>query len=380
MKIALDATYAGQSSSQKGGIYQYIFHLVQALSEVDKENKYLLFFSFFRNKHRQTTDEFYSLFKKAGYGRKDCRIPSLIWKRLQFPIELFTGKIDLFHGLFDYVPRMLSGKSIVTIHDLAYLRRPEFLGSKRVKWKYKETPLAVRRADAIITVSNFSKNDLIKLLGIPEEKIWVTPHGVSPDFTPIQDKEILERIKIKYRIKENYILFVGVLQPNKNIVKLLEAFSLLKNSCKLEHQLVIAGEKGWLYEDIFKKYNELKLGDTVIFTGYVPDGDLPALYSGADLFILPSQLEGFGIPVLEAMACGTPVVTSNTCALPETAGDAAILVKPDSVHEIAGGIYQVLSDNNLQASLRQKGFAHAKKFTWENTAKMTLEVYRKGIL
>ncbi|MEW6608866.1 MAG: glycosyltransferase family 1 protein [bacterium] len=376
MKIALDATYAGQSSSQKGGVYQYIFHLVQALSEVDKENEYLLFFSFFRNKHRQTTDEFYSLFKKAGYGRKDCRIPSLIWKRLQFPIELFTGKIDLFHGLFDYVPRMLSGKSIVTIHDLAYLRRPEFLGSKRVKWKQKETPRSAKQAEAIITISNFSKNDLVNFLGISQEKIFVIPHGVSPDFVPTKEKRILA----KYKIKRNYILFVGVLQPSKNIVRLIEAFYELKQSEHIGHQLVIVGQKGWLYDEIYKRCLELRLENDIIFTGEIPHNELPGLYSGADVFVLPSQFESFGIPVLEAMACGTPVVTSNTCALPETAGDAAILVKPDSVHEIAGGIYQVLSDNNLQASLRQKGFAHAKKFTWENTAKMTLEVYRKGIL
>jgi len=376
MKIALDATYAGLSTSQKGGIYQYIFYLVQALGELDKENEYLLFFSFFKNRHRRACDEFYSFFE-ANCERKFCRLPSVIWKRFRFPIELFTGRVDIFHGLFNYVPPVFSGKSVVTIHDLAYLRRPEFLQSNWVRSKNWETSPSAKRADLIITISSFSKNDLIELLGIPEEKIRVVPHGVSPSFVPIRDKETLEKIREKHGIKENYILFVGMLQPCKNIVSLLEAFSELKNSSNLPHQLVIAGGKGWIYDEIFQRFKELKLEKDVIFTGHVSHDELPALYSGADLFILPSRFESFGIPVLEAMACGTPVIASNACALPETTGGATLLVSPDSILEIAEGMYKVLSDSNLQKVLREKGLKRAKELIWERTARMTLDVYEE---
>jgi glycosyltransferase involved in cell wall biosynthesis len=272
---------------------------------------------------------------------------------------------------------MLFGKSIVTIHDLAYLRIPKLLDSKCVKWGQAQIPVSARRADAIITISNFSKNDIIELLNIPEEKIYVIHHGVCPDFVPIKDKKILAKIKTKYQIKENYILFVGVLQPSKNIVRLIEAFYELKQLYNIPHQLVIAGEKGWFYDEIFKKYVELKLEDNIIFTGYVAHEDMPGLYSGADVFVLPSVFESFGIPVLEAMACGTPVVASNVCALPEIANNAAILVSPHSTQQIAEGIYQVLSNSELQTSLIEKGIKHAREFTWQKTANETLKMYYK---
>lgn len=371
----MDAAFAALIN--RGGVYQYMVNLISEFGKIDAENEYILLsFSFFGSKRPERHDEFCSSLT-GNYKRRICRLPRRIWREIPLPIESITGPIDVFHGLIDYVPPTRSAKSILTVHDTAYLRNPELLKARWV-WRMNiYTPLIANRADLIITISDFSKYDIVELLGIPEDRVRVVYHGVSPHFVPIEEKTVIEEIKQKHGIEGSYILFVGVLEPRKNITRLIEAFNELKNISDFPHKLVIAGPEGWLCQDIFRKVKEPGLESDIILTGYVPHADLPALYSGADLFILPSVSESFGIPVLEAMACGTPVVGSKACALPEVVGDAGILVDPYSIQDMAEAMYKVLSDSNLQAELRKKGIERVKNFTWEKTAKRTLGIYRE---
>jgi glycosyltransferase involved in cell wall biosynthesis len=231
----------------------------------------------------------------------------------------------------------------------------------------------------VITGSNQTKTDLIKYFGLNADKVVVTPYGVDPCFRPITDKQRFVEVKTKYGIDNEFILYVGNLQPRKNLVRLFLAFERLKIKRKINEKLVIVGKKAWLYQDIFKTYEQLKAKEEIIFTGYVPTEEIPVLYSAARIFVYPSLYEGFGLPPLEAMACGVPVLTSLVSSLPEVVGDSALLVDPYSVEEIANGIERLLSDEKLRLSLREKGLRKASTFSWRRTAELTLAVYRDAL-
>jgi glycosyltransferase involved in cell wall biosynthesis len=271
----------------------------------------------------------------------------------------------------------VKGKSVVTIHDTDFLDIPEYLDPEWVAYKDKFTRLSTKRAKLIITVSHYIKNKIVRCLKVPANKIRVIYHGVSKHFYPNKDKLLIKRITGKYGIMGPYILFVGTFHKNKNLIRLLEAFKHLKISTKLPHRLVLAGGKGGLYEDVLDSIVKFELTELVYLPEYISDEDLPILYNGADSFVFPSLFEGFGMPVLEAMACGTPVITSNLCSLPEVVGDAALRIDPYSTDSIAEGIYKVLSDSRLYNELVSRGLERAKQFSWEKTAKETLNVYRE---
>jgi glycosyltransferase involved in cell wall biosynthesis len=232
------------------------------------------------------------------------------------------------------------------------------------------------RADTIITISQFSKSEIVKYLAVPKEKIVVMPCGVDFEFfRPDYSTEEIQTIKDKYSINSDYILYLGTLEPRKNIEKLIDAYQLLKSRNNDIPKLVIAGRKGWQYNSIFQKVNEYRLINDIIFTGYLSEQDTPVLMKGAHAFVFPSIYEGFGMPPLEAMACGTPVITSNVASLPEVVGDAALLVNPFSVESIAEAIGKIIQDECLRTSLSQKGLIHASSFSWDRSAKIVLDVY-----
>jgi len=396
MKIGIDATITALTSDDKSGIYHYILYLVSALLDIDTENEYILFFNFLKNKHLKGYREVCSLLKgKDNFRAVVSRFPPQISTPLRLPIDLFTGSVDVFHGPAHVIPPVLLGKGVITIHNTSqgpeFTDNPEWIESIKDKphlidwykgrlryfsYKNKHLPRSVKRADLIISISNYTKNDIIEMLGVPENKVKVVYHGVSPRFTSIEDVELLDAVKAKYNIEGSYILFVSTFNPNKNIIRLLEAFHELRYSSNLKHRLVLVGRKTWYYPVVLKKIQELQLEDIIICPGHITHEDLPAFYSGADLFICPSLLEGFGMPILEAMACGTPVVSSNAAALPEIVGDAGILVNPHSSEDLAEGMYRVLSNDNLKSELRNQGIKRAKLFTWEKTARDTLEAYK----
>jgi glycosyltransferase involved in cell wall biosynthesis len=310
------------------------------------------------------------------WGAHRWRLTTALRHFLGLSMDRFFAGVDLFHATEHLLPRFSSVRTVFTLHDLIFLFHPETHKPLNRWFLTLMMPRFLRAADAVIAVSECTKRDAIRFYRIPEEKITVIYEGVNPRFRPASP-ETIAAVRARYNLPEHFILYVGTIEPRKNLTALLEAFHHLLATHDL--RLVIVGKKGWLYEGFFRRLRELGLGDRVIFTGYVPDEDLPAIYSAADLFVFPSLYEGFGLPVLEAMACGTPVICSNTSSLPEVAGDAAFLVDPTDVCSLAGAMEQALTDEHLRSELMAKGLERARWFTWEKAAAKTLEVYR-GVL
>ena len=264
---------------------------------------------------------------------------------------------------------------MLTVHDLIFRRYPAH--HKRLnRWYLNATmPLFCRRAGHIIAVSEQSKRDVIEAYGIPPEKITVIYEAADPRFCP-QPAETVAAVRARYGLPERYLLFVGTIEPRKNLGRVLTAFERL-HAEGLTDALVIVGKRGWLYDDFFARLEGSPAKQAVIFPGFVPDADLPAVYAGAQALAFPSEFEGFGLPVLEAMACGTPVVCSNTSSLPEVTGDAALLVDPLDVDALTEALRRVLSEPSLAADLRARGLAQAARFSWARAAEETLAVYRR---
>ena len=285
-------------------------------------------------------------------------------------------QLGLIHDPTGVMPLFLTGsRRVATIHDVIPYIYPE-TSTKLDKLIYHYwLPLAVRRLDAIITDSQQSKRDIIFYLRVKEEKVFVIPCAANARYRPLTTREIQSALA-RYDINFPYILYVGSLESRKNLPRLLEAYARARQNVP-QWKLVIVGARKWKFTPIFETVQRLGLEPHVHFTGYVEEEDLPAVYNGADLFVFPSLYEGFGLPVLEAMASGTPVITSNCSSLPEVAGDAAILIDPYDVDAIAEAMQQVLLNPSLAASLRVKGLAHAKKFSWERTAQETIAVYER---
>lgn len=271
-----------------------------------------------------------------------------------------------------YAPRFCPIPSVISVMDLSYIHYPE-LFRKEDLYKLKNwTKYSVLQAKKILTISSASKSDIIKTYGVPEDKVVVTYPGIK---LRIKNSElrIMKDLKKEYGIGGDYLLFVGTLQPRKNIVRLVEAFSKIIPKHK-DLELIIVGKKGWLYEEILAAPKQHRVEEHVKFLEYVSDNDLPSLYKNAICFVLPSLYEGFGLPVVEAMHYGCPVITSNVSSLPEAGGDAAIYVDPLSVGDIADKINEVVSNKKLRDEMISKGKKQAEKFSWEKTAKRTLEV------
>jgi glycosyltransferase involved in cell wall biosynthesis len=299
---------------------------------------------------------------------------TILWHRLQLPlwVDLFTGPVDVFHSPDFVLPPVRRARTILTVHDLTFMRVPQSAFPTVRAYLNQVVPRSVRRADLVLADSQCAKNDLVELLGIPPEKIEVVYAGIEPRFHPFDDRSVLEPVRVRYCLPRRFILTVGTLEPRKNHVRLIEAFARLRREGL---KLVIAGGKGWMYEEIFAKIEELDLRDEVIFPGFIADEDLPALYNLAELFAYPSLYEGFGIPPLEAMACGTPVVASNTSSLPEVVGQGGLLVSPTDVEALAEAMQRLLDDSALREQLVARGLVQARRFTWRAAAERLLEAY-----
>jgi len=295
----------------------------------------------------------------------------MAWNFLPVPYSFFFRKKVDATVFFNYIiPPGVKGKKIVFVHDMSYLACPETVRAKTRRFLNISMKKSCRRADVIVTISEFSKKEIIKYLSIPEEKIKVLPLGV--DFnrfhTGYSEKEKGNVVQ-KYGLPENYLLYLGTIEPRKNLERLIRAYA---HACEKKNDmpaLILAGRKGWLYEDIFNTVEKLNLTAKVKFLGYVDSEDAPVLISAAQVFLFPSVYEGFGLPVLEAMACGVPVITSDVASLPEVAGEAAILVNPMDIMNMTDEILRVVEDEGLQKEMIEKGLVQAGKFSWEKTAK-----------
>jgi glycosyltransferase involved in cell wall biosynthesis len=372
-RIAIDYTSAIQ---QRAGIGRYTRHLVTALAALDHATNYVLFSA----GHDPSPPPWPANFTRCELPISD-RYLSIIWQRLRLPvpIELFTGRVDVFHSPDFVLPPLIRARKVLTVHDLSFIRYPECSSPALLQYLIRSVPPSVRRADYLLADSLSTKQDLIELLGIPEERITVVYAGYDPRFNQqpqVNDQAILSQ----HGIKDPYILGLGTLQPRKNFSTLIRAYNQLAREHQILHKLVIAGGKGWLYDDIFDTVKELGLEERVLFTGFVDDEHLPALYRGAELFAFPSLYEGFGIPIIEAMGCGTPVVTSTSSSLPEVAGDAALCVNPHDSTALTDAMWRSLSDTTLRQTLRQRGLERVKLFSWENAASTLLKVYRKALV
>ncbi len=362
MRIGVDARLYYY---QPAGIGLYTSRLLTALAAIDHQNDYLVLQS---RKDRA--------FLAAGprfHRRALWTPPHHRWEQVALPLELAPLGLDLLHSPDFIPPFRWRGRSVITVMDLAFLRFPQLLMGESRRY-YGQVSRAVTRADAILAISHSTKNDLVDLLNAPAGKITVTHLAANPACRPVTEPARLEAVRHTYGLPVDYLLFVGTLEPRKDLPTLLRSFASLGPAAK-DVCLAVAGRPGWLYKQVYDLAESLRLGDRVRFLGGVSAADLPALYSGARLFVLPSLYEGFGMPVLEAMACGAPVVCANTSSLPEIAGDAALLFPPGDVAALAQAITAILSDGDLRRQLTERGFARAARFSWETTARQTLAVY-----
>jgi glycosyltransferase involved in cell wall biosynthesis len=282
---------------------------------------------------------------------------------------------NLAHGPVFVGPLGAPCPFVTTIHDLSFMRLPHLFRPSNRLYLTLLTRLSAHRAQRLIAVSQHTASEAVDLLGISRGRIDVVYHGVDPQFRPLPTEEV-EAFRERRGISERFVLFVGTLEPRKNLEHLVAAFSRINDG---KTQLVLVGGKGWLYDDLYRQIEALNLGAAVRFPGYVRSKELPLWYNAATAFAYPSLYEGFGMPVTEAQACGTPVLTSNVSSLPEAAGEAALLVDPHSVEDIAAGLNSILSDLALQKDLRERGLAHAERFKWSQTAWETIQVYRRAL-
>lgn len=366
MQIGIDGNEANVTNRVGSG--QYAFELLRQFAKNKNHN----FTVFLKEKPQEDLPKETSNFKYKIFG------PKKLWTQFALPIKLTFGKkIDVFFSTAHYGPRFSRVPYVVTIHDLSYLHYPELFKKNDLYQLTNWTKYSVKGAKHIIAVSKNTKNDIVKKYHVSPPKITVTYEGYDKDRFKPQSKSSVEIIKKQYKIKGDYIIFVGTLQPRKNLERLIEAYdSLIQDTgYKIQNtQLVIAGKKGWLYDQIFAKVKSLNLEEKIIFTGYVPDSDLPALISGAKVYALPSLWEGFGIPVIEAQACGVPVVVSNTSSLPEIVGKSGFQVSPENVDDIASIIIVLLTDKKLRQTMIKRGHENSKRFSWQKCAAETLKV------
>ena len=368
MHIAIDAHSVG---AQLGGNESYATNLIEALAEIDQTNRYTLYVT------KPTAVERFNNRWPNFQVKQTLPHTPLVRIPLTLSRELRRNPVDVLHVQYT-APPFAPCPVVTTIHDLAFEHLPETF--KRRSWMQLRLTVrrTARRAAHIITLSEYSRGDISRTYGIAPHRITVTPAAASPHFAPITNETELRRIRESYGIQPNYILSLGSIQPRKNLVRLIEAYSCLRGvhpKGKLP-QLVLAGKRGWLDNEIFRAAERNALGKDILFTGYVREPDLAGLYSGAICFVYPSYFEGFGLPVVEAMQCGVPVITGNRTSLPEVVGDAGLLFDPFDTEALANALTQVINDPAYRAKLRAKGLERAKNFNWKTTADLTLGVYQ----
>jgi glycosyltransferase involved in cell wall biosynthesis len=380
MRIGVDYTAAVR---QGGGIGRYTRNLIRALSELDGESRYTLFVAGGWG-DGDGLGQWPENFRVRSVPISD-RWTTILWQRLRLPlpIQLMTGPLDLFHSPDFVLPPVGHTPAILTVHDLSFLRVPRFFVPGFREYLEGAVRRAVRHAGHILADSESTRRDLIELLGVEPERASVLYPGVEPRFRPIEDAELPNWVRARYDLPGRFVLGLGTLQPRKNFDGLIEAFGRLLAARGDEPEiaglhLVIAGGRGWMYEETLALPARLGLGNRVHFPGFVADDDLPALYNLAAAFAFPSWYEGFGLPVLEAMACGTPVVAADNSSLPEAAGEAALRVNAGDADGLADSLGLLLVDSTLRGRLVAAGYEQARHFTWQGAAEQLLAAYRSS--
>jgi glycosyltransferase involved in cell wall biosynthesis len=378
-RIGIDVTSA---VTQGGGIGRYTRELVNALVRASDDYGYHLFSA--RAPRELPVSQPLPSGKHIAHHRAPVgeRWLYRLWYRLRvpLPIQWFTGQLELFHSP-DFVLPPVRGNipTLLTVHDLSFVHYPDTFTPALVGYLNKTVPASVRRATHILADSEATKDDLVSIWNTPADKVTVLYSGVNRKFRPESDAHKATMIRQKYGLDaEPYLLSVSTLQPRKNYQMLIRAFRRV--AAEYPHNLVIAGSRGWLYEQIVAEARAQDLTGRVKFIGFVDDNDLPALYSEAALFVFPSLYEGFGLPLLEAMACGVPVLSSDSSCLPEVAGEAAILISPDNQEDWTRVMLETLADPSRRMKMVAAGFLQAREFTWPEAARQLLSIYQNLLL
>jgi glycosyltransferase involved in cell wall biosynthesis len=375
MHIGLNAHLLSFGDTYRGaGISRYIRNLISHMLIVEAKHDFTVFLgdgnlpADWRN-----ANQLHPVISRLPTVKPSVRIA---WEQLVQPWEAGRRRIDVLHSMGYVQPFVCPCPSVVTVYDLSFMVHPEAFNRPNQFYLSSFTKRSVRQAKRIIAISEHTKNDLVELMHVPAEKIDVIYPGVESSFSVIADQAQLERFRRERGLPEHFVLFFGTLEPRKGADKLIEAFGRLKKEFNLPHSLVLGGAKGWLYDSIFARVKELQLEDSVQFVGYVRQEEQPLWYNCADLFVYPSLYEGFGFPPLEAMACGTPVITTRVSSLPEVVGDAAMLIEPGDATGLFQAMAAVLSDENRMKQMSEAGLARKKAFSWQQAAQMTLATYQ----
>ena len=359
----------------RAGLGRYAESLARALVQEHPER-----FAFFYNRDRSTSplaglERVPTRTVRAGY--KPWRMAVWLGQLLGLGFDRLVPEAELYHATEHLLLPLRRVPTVLTVHDLIYHLFPEHHKPLNYWFLNRAMPLFVQRARAIIAVSESTRQDLIRCYGVPPDKATVVHEAAAPHFRPASP-EAIAAVRARYRLPEGFILTVGTIEPRKNLSRLLDALQRLQQEGD-DARLVVVGSRGWLYEGFFRHLEELQLGDSVLLPGYIPDADLPAVYSAAKVFVLPSLYEGFGLSVLEAMACGTAVVCSHASSLPEVGGDAAHYFDPTDVEEMAQTIQAVWHDEALRAEMGRRGLAQAARFSWARAAQETMAVYQRAM-
>ncbi|MCB9451979.1 MAG: glycosyltransferase family 4 protein [Anaerolineaceae bacterium] len=351
-----------------GGISTYIRRLVGALETLDTENQYTVFHS------RKASDSLVARFQGAKLWTP-ChhRI-----ERTALTIELARFNLDILHSPDFIPPRHGAKRQVITVHDLNFLYYPDLLTTESRRYYNDQIETAVRQADHILADSEATRTDMVNMLGVPAEKITVHMLGVEEKFQPLPD-EVVQTFCQEYELPANYILFVGTFEPRKNIAGLLQAYQSLRSELPDAPPVVLAGRRGWMFDETMARIRQMGLDSHIHWRENIPDTALPALYNGARVLVTPSFYEGFGLPALEAMACGTVPIVSNRSSLPEVVGEVGLQVNPDDPATITQALHQALTDSDWRHNMQTAALERARLFTWEQTATTVLSVYRSVI-
>lgn len=352
------------------GIGTYTHQVITYLNEIDAINDYLLFLA-----EDSSLDSLNDNFHVESVNTNPN---NNFWDEIRVPNILSDKNIDLYHVPQNGVglSQSIGCKKVITLHDIIPLRLPETVSDRYLKIFNEDLPKIISNVDGIITVSEFSKRDIAKEFDYPLDKIFVTHLAAESIYKPLSKSKCKQILADKYKINDKFILYVGGFSPRKNILGLIEAFSLISKSDKSGVKLVITGKKGPSYSKYLERVAELKLNDSVIFTDFIPLEDMPIFYNATEVLVYPSFYEGFGLPPLEAMACGTPVIASCVTSLPEVCYDSALLVNPSNIDALSYSISRVLNDSFLMLSMVKKSLVRSRSFSWNKTASLTLDAYK----
>jgi len=372
LRVAIDGILLS-GNRPFSGVHRCIQGLARGLSALDTPHQ----FEFFVNRHVDATELENEHFRaRTTRSSNHFRLRRILWDQFILPIRLRMAKVDVFHAPAYVMPMLTQVPTVLTVYDLFAIRYPVLCRLSNVLHFRKMLPRSVRRARRVIVPSLGTKDHLVETLHAPPERIRVIHPGVDPRFRPLGE-DARQQVRDKYHLPEKFLLYVGNLDPKKNIKQIIRAFFASRAAKHYQHKLLIAGHRSWQYKELVRLAHELQVDSDVIFPGYFPDEDLPGLYNCADVFVFPSRIEGFGLPPLEAMACGTPVVTSRDPALVEATADGALHVRASDLAALRRTIEKLVTDRPLRREMRQKAIARARQFTWQKAAEKTVKVYEE---